>query len=145
MCMPAQHVHRFSAIGIPTSVLVLFSLRFHLMHFDKRNCVLLPAWALAFSCLLKFSLHCSGLPPRPHKKFIEISTQQTCKKAPLSAQYTPHQLSLSRLRKIVPEEHHSCNALQLQTSPGMRTYRRSVSCETKNPVNTIIQCYTITA
>ena len=38
-------------------------------------------------------------------------------------EFTPHQLSLSRLRKIVPEEHHLYSALQAQTSPGIQTYR----------------------
>ena len=38
-------------------------------------------------------------------------------------EFTPHQLSLSRLRKIVPEEHHLYSAVQAQTSPGIQTYR----------------------
>ena len=36
--------------------------------------------------------------------------------------FTPHQLSLSRLRKIMPEEHHVYSGLKAQTSPGIQTY-----------------------
>ena len=39
-------------------------------------------------------------------------------------EFTPHQLNLSRLRKIMSEEHHLYSArLQAQASPGIRTYR----------------------
>ena len=54
----------------------------------------------------------SRLPSRAHEEHIAPSTLQTCKKALLPAQYTvfrgihPHQLSLSRLGKIVSEKHH---------------------------------------
>ena len=37
--------------------------------------------------------------------------------------FTPHQLSLSRLRKIVPERHHLYTALQAKPSPGIQIYR----------------------
>ena len=66
---------------------------------------LLPHWSSRYSADLTSHLTDSRLPSRAHEKSIEPSTRQTCKKSPLPAQYTvfreftPHQLSLSRLRK----------------------------------------------
>ena len=59
----------------------------------------------------------SRLPSGAQEEHVAPSARQTLKKAPLPAQYTvyeeftPHQLSLSRLRKIVPEKHHLHTAL----------------------------------
>ena len=55
-----------------------------------------------------------GKPPRKHHSLLNTQC---------FGEFTPHQLSLSRLRKIVPEEHHLYSALQAQTSPGIQTYR----------------------
>ena len=55
-----------------------------------------------------------GKPARKHHSLLNTQCL---------GEFTPHQLSLSRLRKIVPEEHHLCSAVQSQTSPGIQTYR----------------------
>ena len=55
-----------------------------------------------------------GKPARKHHSLLNTQC---------FGEFTPHQLSLSRLRKIVPEEHHLYSALQAQTSPGIQTYR----------------------
>ena len=85
-------------------------------------------WSSRYSGDLTWHLTDGRLPSRAHEKSIGPLTRQTCKKAPLPAQYTvfreipPQQLSLSRLRKIVPEEHHLYSALHAQTSPGIQPY-----------------------
>ena len=47
------------------------------------------------------------------------------------AQFTPHQLSLSRLRKIVPEEHQLYCSPSTNISRNTNLQRRSVSSVTK--------------
>ena len=46
----------------------------------------------------------------------------TCNKQ-CFGEFTPHQLSLSRQRKIEPEKHHLYTALQAKSSPGTQTRR----------------------
>ena len=57
-----------------------------------------------------------GKPARKHHSLLNTQC---------FGEFTPHQLSLSRLRKIVPEEHHLYihSALKAQASPGIQTYR----------------------
>ena len=59
-----------------------------------------------------------------HRTFDSANLQESTTPCSIhSVSETPHQLSLSRLRKIVPEEHHLYSAVQSQTSPGIQTYR----------------------
>ena len=59
-----------------------------------------------------------------HRSFDSENLQEMttpCSVHSVSGEFTPHQLTLSR--RIVPEEHHLCSALQAQTSPWIQAYR----------------------
>ena len=65
-----------------------------------------------------------GKPARKHHSLLNTQC---------FGEFTPHQLSLSRLRKMVPEEYHLYSAVQAQTSPGIQTYRDTPFPERQTP------------
>ena len=71
-------------------------------------------------------------PALVHRTFDSANLQESttpCSIHQCFGEFTPHQLSLSRLRKIVSEKHHLYSALQAQTSPGIQTRDQRILLE----------------
>ena len=94
------------------------------------KCVLLPTWEfvvflpiwiliwLTHDCNPEQTISPSNRPLGEHARKHHSLLNAQC-----FGEFTPHQLGLSRPRKIVPEEHHLYSTLQAQTSPDIQTYR----------------------
>ena len=86
--IPIQLSHNRVSSRIQSDMRSLSGIKLLSEHIISKECVAPYMGARGFPADLNSHLTDSRLPSRAHEKSIEPSTRQTCRKAPLPAQYT---------------------------------------------------------